>query len=82
MTHDDASRSVSDLASLICHGAGQAIDVAISMGKRLPITILSDDLAKQTMTDKTFVYHIVSKYVKTRNDLTIKMGPFGGICKA
>lgn len=79
MTHDDASRSVSDLTSLICHGAGAAIDIAISMGKRLAITKLADDLAKQTYTDKAFVYHIISKYVSARSDLYIKMGPGGGI---
>lgn len=79
LSHEDAARSVGELASLIAGSAGITIDVALAQGKRLPVTKLSEEVGKALSIDKNFCYIIISKYIVSRGDLHIKMGPGGGI---
>lgn len=79
MNHATAVSEVSDLTSSIANQAGIMIAAAVATGKRLPITTLSKDVGKQLDADHTFCYQVISRYMKIRGDLVIKMGPNGGI---
>jgi hypothetical protein len=49
--------------------------------ENLGITQLSKDIAKSLDQNFTFVYQVVSTYVRKRGDLKPKRGPHGGLVK-
>jgi len=84
--HSGICIELSNLTSVIVDAAGKAIDEAVNAGHTIPITKLSESLALRFQNagadvDKTIVYHLVSAYVKRRDDLFIRNGPGGGISK-
>jgi hypothetical protein len=78
-THETVVRSVSDLAAAIASAAGVAIGVSNALGRRLPVTKLSEDVSKSLNVDKVLCYHIISNYIQTRGDLKVFYSPHGGI---
>lgn len=79
MNHETAVSSVSDLTREISDRAGVKIQTAIVAGTPLPVTSLSKNIGEELDIDSTFCYYIITKYMNTRGDLKIKMGPRGGI---
>ena len=77
----EAVAKASNIVINILSFAEDCINIGTLGGKSLPVTNLSKTISDTFNIKKELAYHLLTEYLKGRNDLYIKFGNNGGITR-